>query len=70
MKTLNRTRARRCDRALRDYNTRSETADCLSDFLADARHWCDRHGHSYAELDRQAYSHYIEEVAETRRGTL
>lgn len=61
MKALNRYRARRCDRALRRYDTAFEATYCLVDFLADARHWCDRHGHSYVELDRKAYRHYIEE---------
>jgi hypothetical protein len=34
----------------------------LIDLLADARHWCDAHGESFAELDRLAYRHYLAEV--------
>jgi hypothetical protein len=68
MNALNRYRARRCDRALRSYDTSFDLTECLIDFLADARHWCDRHGHSYADLDRTANGHYCEEVAAARRG--
>jgi hypothetical protein len=41
--------------------------DCLVGLLTAARHWCGRHGHSYAELDRVADRHYCEEVATARR---
>lgn len=34
----------------------------LIDFLTDARHWCDRHGEMFAELDRIAYGHYLAEL--------
>lgn len=70
MKALNRCRSRRCERALRRYDTDFEITGCLVDFLADARHWCDRHGHSFAKLDRKAHEHYLEEVTAARRGTL
>jgi hypothetical protein len=36
----------------------------LIDLLTDARHWCDRRGQSFAELDRQAYGHYLVELHE------
>lgn len=39
-----------------------DTMTNLIDFLADARHWCDGNGHSFAELDRQAYHHYLQEI--------
>lgn len=68
MKALNRYRARRCGRTLRRYDTDSEPTGCLADFLADARHWCDHHGHDYADIDRRAYWNYAEEVAAVRRG--
>jgi hypothetical protein len=58
------------DRTLRCYDTDSEPTGCLADFLADARHWCDRNGRSYAELDRRASWSYAAEVAEARRATL
>ena len=34
----------------------------LIDLLTDARHWCDRNAHDFAELDRQAYQHYLTEI--------
>jgi hypothetical protein len=34
----------------------------LIDLLADARHWCDRHGESFAALDRRAYQHYLTDI--------
>ena len=36
----------------------------LVDLLADARHWCDRHGWSFAALDRKAYQRYLGELGE------
>ena len=35
--------------------------------LADARHWCDRHGESFAALDRQAYQHYLTDMNQPER---
>lgn len=67
MKSVNRYRAHRCDRALRRYDTDVDTKGCLIDLLADARHWCDRNGYSFAELDRVAYQHYCAEVAAAGR---
>jgi hypothetical protein len=67
MKTLNRYRSCRFGRALRAYDTAFEPIACLVDLLADARHWCDRHGASYVELDRTAHRHYLEEVAAAPR---
>lgn len=34
---------------------------CVQDLLADIRHYCDKYGHDYAELDKIAYRNYIEE---------
>jgi hypothetical protein len=34
----------------------------LLDLLADARHWCDAAGLSFAEFDRRAYDHYLHEI--------
>ena len=42
-----------------DWGSRREG---LIDLLTDARHWCDRHGESFAVLDRLAYQHYILEL--------
>jgi len=67
MKALYCYRACRLGRALRAYATAFEPTECLVDLLADARHWCDRHGHSYVELDRTAFRHYLEQVASAPR---
>lgn len=64
MKALNRYRAMRCGKALRQYDTDFEIEGCLIDFLTDARHWCDRKGLGYADLDGRAHDHYLEEVAQ------
>jgi hypothetical protein len=69
MKALNRYRACRCRRALRGYDTDEDMATCLIDFLADARHWCERAGESYAKLDRKAFAHYrAERIAAGKEG--
>jgi hypothetical protein len=63
----NRCRANRCSKALRRYGTDTTDPACLIDFLADARHWCDRHGQNFADLDRIAYDHYLTELGEAQR---
>lgn len=70
MQSLIRHRAARCRRALLRYDTDSELENCLVDFLADARHWCDRNQHSFADLDRRAYEHYSAELVDARGGRL
>lgn len=55
-------RAKRCAQVLRYYGTDSADSGRLVDFLADARHWCDRHGESFAELDCLAHRHYVAEL--------
>ncbi len=61
-------RSKRCAAAIRNYNGATDDGTTnLIDFLADARHWCDRNRESYAELDRQAYRHYLAELADARR---
>lgn len=60
--TPNHRRAMRIEHVLtwcKDWDTGREG---LIDLLTDARHWCDRHGESFAELDRIAYQHYIAEL--------
>jgi hypothetical protein len=59
----NQERADRCEVALRRYgNAHSSLYACLVAFLADARHWCDQHGESFAVVDRTAYLHYLAEI--------
>lgn len=70
MRATNRYRARCVDTTLRRYKPDLETRDCLIDFVTDARHWCDRNGESYAELDRIAYAHYSAEVVAARKGAV
>jgi hypothetical protein len=65
--TNNRRRAMRIGHILtwcKDWNSPREG---LIDLLADARHWCDQNGESFADLDRQAYQHYLAELNEARR---
>jgi hypothetical protein len=40
--------------------------DGLIDLLADARHWCDRNGHCFGELDRLAHQHYLDDLHNQR----
>lgn len=42
-------------------------ATTLIDLLADARHWCDGQDLSFADLDRQAYQHYLAELNQPER---
>jgi hypothetical protein len=62
----NNERVARFARVLKRYGTDNTGAGCLTDLLADARHWCDRHGEDYAALDRRAYDHYLTEVYDER----
>ena len=60
--THNARRAMRVEHVLtwcKDWGSRREG---LIDLLTDARHWCDRHGESFAALDRLACQHYISEL--------
>ncbi|MCA9281072.1 MAG: hypothetical protein H6812_10630 [Phycisphaeraceae bacterium] len=59
-------RAARCERALAVYNDEYDTASNLIDLLADARHWCDRSGRCFGDLDRNAHSHYLAEIDSER----
>lgn len=75
MKTENDKRAKRCIQILSDYGTDNTYAGCLTDFLTDARHWCDRNDQSFSDLDRRASQNYLAELAheqvamaETSRG--
>lgn len=60
--TLNAERAVRLANTLRGYGSDDTNRCCLIDLLTDARHWCDRNGTSFAELDKLAYQHYIAEL--------
>lgn len=62
----NTRRARRIDHVLNWSGGGDDPAEGLTDLLADARHFCDRHGLSFAELDRVAYQHYLAELTNTQ----
>jgi hypothetical protein len=62
MKPLTHHRIARCQRALTLYDSAYELEYCLVDLLTDARHWCDRNGHSFLELDRRAFRAYRDEI--------
>lgn len=68
MKYENDKRAKRCAQVLLDYGTDNTYVGCLTDFLADARHWCDRNNECYGDIDRRAYQHYLAELGDDRRG--
>ena len=55
MNYTNTQRAARVARLLRRYNRHDIAESCLIDLLADARHWCDRHGRCYG----QAFRHHL-----------
>ena len=61
MKTENDKRVKRCAQAIRSYNDEWDEKSNLIDFLADARHWCDRNHYCFGEIDRIAYGHYVAE---------
>jgi len=63
----NADRAERCHSALETYQDEYDIRSNLIDLLTDARHWCDKRGESYAELDRIAYQHYAAEFRAERR---
>ena len=63
----NRRRARRFKGILQRCSIDADLQSALVDLLADARHWCDQQGESYAELDRIAYQHYLTEFVEDLR---
>ncbi len=49
--TSNRRRAMRIGHILTWCKDWSSPREGLIDLLADARHWCDQHGESFADLD-------------------
>ena len=49
------------DQALETYADDDDAVRCI-DLLTDARHWCDLNGQNFADLDRQAYQHYLAEI--------
>jgi hypothetical protein len=67
MNTENDQRAKRCAQAIRGYNDEWDEKSNLIDFLADARHWCDRNNECYGDIDRTAYQHYLAELTDSRR---
>jgi hypothetical protein len=64
MEPTNQQRAERCEAVLCNYGTDNVITVCLTDLLADARHWCDKNGESFADHDRMAHDHYLAEIAD------
>jgi hypothetical protein len=62
MTPANRRRAMRIGHVLTWCKDWDSGREGLIDLLADARHWCDRHGEDFAALDRMAYQHYLAEI--------
>ena len=60
-------RALTFDLALETYGDEDAASRCI-DLLTDARHWCDLNRQNFAELDRQAYRHYLAEINHDERG--
>ena len=72
----NKDRAIRFALALRSHATHGGLAqdameddarDVLADLLADARHYCDRYGLAFGEIDALAHRNYSAEVVEERK---
>ena len=66
-----KTRAKRVLAALVEHFEfdEADAAAALTDLLADARHFCDRFGLCYGDLDRTAHRHYLAELEEDGRVT-
>ena len=67
--TTNKDRAHRIDKIALNYlgednNHPDDFEAAVRDILADVRHWCDKHGKSFADIDRIAYNNYSAEVSE------
>lgn len=63
----NAERAERFQTTLESYHDEHDVPANLIDILTDARHWCDLHNWSFAEFDRIAYQHYLEERSSDKR---
>jgi len=68
MTFTNKDRAARIGKLLSRFNKHDLPHSCLIDILADARHWCDRHGKDFGKLDREAYNHYVTEIVAEQEG--
>ena len=66
----NESRAQQFHTALSRYGSILSPMESVTDMLADARHWCDRQGLSFCELDQEAFWHYREELNEAKRSPL
>lgn len=41
----------------------------VSDLIADLRHWCDKYGWNFAQLESRALSHYLAESTNDQHRT-
>ena len=67
-KSENNKRAKRCADVLSDYGTDNTYVGCLTDFLTDARHWCDLQRRMLRCHRSQAQQHYLAELHDERQG--
>ena len=69
----NKAAAERIDRAFEMMRTQGEysgsgDSEDVTDLLADLRHFCDKEGLDFGELDSTAHRHYTAEVVQARTG--
>lgn len=64
MTRTNAQRAKQLAEVLRQYATDDTDAGSLIDLLTDARHWCDRNGECFGDMDRIAHDHYLAELSD------
>ena len=62
MKEFITSKAKRFDAMIRRHASEFGESAAIIDLLADAHHWCDRNGTSFAELDLRAYQEYLCEI--------
>lgn len=67
MEPNNRQRADRFAVVLRTYGTDDTPPGCLTDLLADARHWCHQNDKDYSEYDQRAEDHFHAEIDDEGR---
>lgn len=58
----------RCALRLGKYRNddRQGVPEDVIDILADLRHWCDKRGWDFGDLDRSGYNHYLAETGRPR----
>lgn len=65
---MNADRSARCLKALATYNDEYDVLSNLTDFLADAMHWCCFNDHDFENLLSMARHHFLYESMEQQEG--